>query len=160
MSIIMLKIRLATILSIFFMLAVTTQAKAQEATSEHKDSLNALVEEYYRLNVKVFQAGSTMADIDQIFSLFSEEFVYVHPKYGGTYSRQVLYDGYVRNQKNGGYDGSVVDIKIVRRIVGLNAVVAEKVFVQKEEGANIDGPPQMTLFEFKAGKIVRIMEYW
>lgn len=136
------------------------QVNAQEATSEHKDSLNAVVDEYYRLNVKVFQAGSTRQDIEEIFSLFTDDFEYVHPKYGGTYSRQVLYDGYVRNQRNGGYDGSVVDIRVISRIVGLNAVVTEKVFVQKEEGKTVEGEQQMTLFEFREGKIARIMEYW
>lgn len=151
--------------SIFFTLALilmlpTPKSVAQESTPAHKDSLNAVVNEYYRLNVKVFQAGSTLEDIEDIFSLFTEDFEYVHPRYGGTYSRQVLFDGYVRNQKNGNYDGSVVDIKVVRRIAGLNAVVTEKVFVSKEEGKTVDGERQMTLFEFREGKIARIMEYW
>lgn len=137
-------------------LMVCGVASAQELTSAHKDSLNAIIDEYYRLNVNVFQASSTVADIDVIFALFTDDFEYVHPKYGGTYSRQVLYDGYVRNQKKGSYDGSVSDIKVLRRITGLNAVVTEKVFVR---GGN-DGESQMTLFEFREGKIARIKEFW
>lgn len=133
---------------------------AQEVTQAHKDSLNSLVDEYYDLNLKIFQEGSTIEDIDQVFLLFTDDFVYVHPKYGGTYTRQDLYNGYTRNQKNGGYDGSVVDIKVLRRITGLNAVVAQKVFVTNEEGKIAEGDPQMTLFEFENGKIVRIYEYW
>ncbi|MDW3195490.1 MAG: nuclear transport factor 2 family protein [Cytophagales bacterium] len=137
-------------------LMVCSATRAQEATPQHKDSLNTIIDEYYQLNVKVFQVGSTVADIDKVFSLFTDDFEYVHPKYGGTYSRQDLYNGYVRNQKNGGYDGSVTDVKVLRRIAGLNAVVTEKIFVTREG----DETPQMALFEFRDGKISRIKEYW
>ncbi len=155
-----MKLNSTIFLLAFLLLWVSSSVFAQEATTEHKDSLNAIVDEYYQLNVKIFQAGSTIEDIDKVFELFTDDFVYVHPKYGGTYTRQVLYDGYVRNQKNGGYDGSVVDIKVLRKMAGLNGVVTEKVFVKKEGGQIVDGEPQMTLFEFKEGKISKIMEYW
>ena len=147
-------------LLIFIFSLLVNVTLGQNVTPEHKDSLNVIIDDYYQLNVRVFQAGSTVADIDAIFSLFTDDFEYVHPKYGGSYSRQVLYDGYVNNQKNGRYDGSVVDIKELRRIVGLNAVVTEKVFVSKEAGEIVEGEPQMTLFEIRGGKISRIMEYW
>ena len=62
-----------------------------------------------------------------------------------------------RNQKNGRYDGNVTDIKIVNRIVGLNSVVIARKFITKKDG---EGDSQMTLFEFKNGKISRIFEYW
>ncbi len=150
---------LLTVLSLFLLLSLRL-VNAQEATPQHKDSLNAVVDDYYQLNIKIFQSGSTVEDIEEIFSLFTDDFEYFHPKYGGTYSRQVLYDGYVRNQKNGRYDGTVVDIKVISRIVGLNAVVTEKVFVSKEDGELVEGDRQMTLFEFREGKIARIMEYW
>ena len=129
----------------------------------HKDSLTNLVKEYYRLNIKVFQAGSTVADIDEVFKLFTDDFTYIHPKYGGLYTREVLYKGYVRNQKGGGYNGHVTDIKVTNMIVGLNAVAVEKKFMnkgKKNKGQIKAGKPQMTLFEFKNGKIVKIFEYW
>ena len=66
----------------------------------------------------------------------------------------------MRNQKNGGYDGKVTDIKIENKIIGLNAVVVEKRFVEKKDGGIEDGKPEMTLFEFRDGKISRIFEYW
>ena len=130
--------------------------KAQEATQEHKDSLNNTIKQYYELNIKVFQANSTVEDIDNIFNLFTADFVYIHPKYGGTYTREDLYNGYVRNQKNGGYDGSVVDIKIDNKIIGLNAATVQKRFVKKTEAGELE----MTLFEFTDGKISKIFEYW
>lgn len=151
------KTLLAAIILCLFQAHLTN---AQEATQEHKDSLNTLVKAYYDLNLKVFQADSKVEDIDRIFQLFTDDFTYVHPKYGGTYTREDLYNGYVRNQKNGGYDGSVVDIKIINKISGLKAVTVEKKFVTKENGQLTESEPQMTLFEFKGGKISRIFEYW
>uniref|UniRef100_UPI0040491839 nuclear transport factor 2 family protein n=1 Tax=Fulvivirga sp. TaxID=1931237 RepID=UPI0040491839 len=151
------KTLLAAIILCLFQAGLTN---AQEATQEHKDSLNTIVKVYYDLNLRVFQADSKVEDIDRIFQLFTDDFTYVHPKYGGTYTREDLYNGYLRNQKNGGYDGSVVDIKILNKISGLKAVTVEKRFVTKENGQLTESESQMTLFEFKDGKISRIFEYW
>ena len=138
----------------FFLL---TTALSFGQTKAHKDSLKTIVKKYYDLNLKVFQADSKPVDVDNIFKLFTDDFTYVHPKYGGVYTREVLYKGYLRNQKNGGYNGNVTDIKIVNRIVGLNSVVVEKRFITKKKG---EGASQMTLFEFINGKISKIFEYW
>lgn len=147
-----MKIKLFLTLTItFFAISVNAQTKA------HKDSLNAIVKKYYELNIKVFQANSTPVDVENIFKIFTDDFTYVHPKYGGVYTREVLHKGYLRNQKNGGYDGNVTDIKIVNKIVGLNSVVVEKRFITQKKGV---GDSQMTLFEFKNGKIAKIFEYW
>ncbi|MHA7058854.1 nuclear transport factor 2 family protein [Aquimarina sp. M1] len=145
---------------ILLIISTTHQVSAQNATKAHKDSLNIVVTKYYDLNLKIFQANSTVEDIDKTFKLFTDDFTYVHPKYGGTYTREDLYNGYVRNQKNGGYDGKVTDIKIDNKIIGLNAVVVQKRFVEKKDGNIKDGKPEMTLFEFRDGKISRIFEYW
>jgi hypothetical protein len=151
-------------IGVLFLLSITLntiETNAQEATKEHKDSLKSFVEEYYRLNIAVFQANSTIEDIDTIFSMFTDDFIYIHPKYGGVYSRENLQNGYVRNQKNGGYNGSIVDIKIINMIIGLNAVVVEKRFIKKtKDGIPEKGDSEMTLFEFEAGKIFKIFEYW
>jgi len=145
-------------LTLFVFVAIGIHA--QKATKAHKDSLNTLVKSYYKQNIKIFQSNSTVKDIDKVFDLFTEDFTYVHPKYGGTYTRQNLYDGYVRNQKNGGYNGSIVDIKVVDKIIGLNAVVVKRRYIKKEDGKLKEGDAHMTLFEFKNGKISRIFEYW
>lgn len=155
-----MKKHLKKIISILLVLLASNQIIAQDATKTHKDSLETIVEKYYNLNLKIFQANSTIQDIDSTFELFTNDFTYVHPKYGGIYTRENLYNGYVRNQKAGGYDGKVIDIRILNKIVGLNAVVVQKSFVQKKDGKIKDGEPQMTLFEFKKGKISRIFEYW
>lgn len=151
---------LTTIISFLLFLSITCGINAQETKKTNKDALNSIVTAYYELNLKVFQSDSKVTDIDNIFELFTNDFVYIHPKYGGTYSREDLFNGYVRNQKNGGYDSSVTDIKIVNKIIGLNAVVVEKRFINKEDGEIKEGESEMTLFEFRNGKIFRIFEYW
>ena len=126
----------------------------------HQDSLNHTLNQYYKLNLIVFQQNSTSKDIDDIFELFTDDFTYVHPNYGGVYTREDLYKGYKRNQGNGGYDGSVVDIQIENSIYGLNAITVSKRFITKENGKTVEGDAQMALFEFKNGKIFMIKEYW
>ena len=150
----------ATFFSFFLLFCVTSGMNAQEQQLSHKDSLNTLVAKYYALNLKVFQANSTVKDIDNIFVLFTDDFTYVHPKYGGVYTRESLYKGYVRNQKNGMYNGTISDIKILNKIIGLNAVVAKRVYIEKTDNGTKEGETRMTLFEFKNGKISRIFEYW
>ncbi len=155
-----MKNNLKLLVSIVIFIFIADTIFAQDATKAHKDSLATMVTKYYDLNLKIFQANSTVQDIDRAFELFTDDFTYVHPKYGGTYTREDLYNGYVGNQKNGGYDGTVTDIKIENKIIGLNAVVVEKKFVEKKDGQIMDGAPEMTLFEFRDGKISRIFEYW
>ncbi|WP_416864274.1 MAG: nuclear transport factor 2 family protein [Imperialibacter sp.] len=152
--------RAKCVFQFLFTMLVAGTVSAQSTQLTHEDSLNVVLKKYYELNLKVFQANSRPKDIDNIFDLLTADFEYIHPHYGGTYSRQDLYEGYQRNQKNGGYDGSVVDIKIHNKIVGLNAIAVSKSFVTKKDGKAVEGEPQMTLFEFRDGKIARIYEYW
>ena len=143
------------ILLLAFSFLFTTLSFGQ--TKAHKDSLNTIIKTYYDLNVKVSQADSKPVDVENIFKIFTDDFTYIHPKYGGVYTRADLLKGYLRNQKNGRYNGNVTNIKIINKIVGLNSVVVEKRFITKKKG---EGASQMTLFEFKKGKISKIFEYW
>ncbi|WP_188654860.1 nuclear transport factor 2 family protein [Yeosuana aromativorans] len=154
-----MKLKFIILITLLFSGLNLAQAQENKLTT-HKDSLNHVLNQYYKLNLKVFQKNSTLKDIDNIFELFTDDFTYVHPKYGGVYAREDLYNGYKRNQDNGGYDGSVVDIKIENTIYGLNAITVSKRFITKENGKMVEGDEQMALFEFKNGKIFRIKEYW
>lgn len=146
--------------SIIILLLLSHATYAQQVGLTHKDSLNLVIEKYYALNLTIFKADSQVTDIDKLFSLFTDDFTYIHPKYGGTYSRQDLYDGYARNQKSGGFNESIINIKILDKIIGLNAVAVNKRFISRKEGETKEGDEEMTLFEFKDGKISKIFEYW
>lgn len=152
--------KLNYILGILLLGITFNQINAQDSSKVQSVANTYVLDQYYKLNIKVFQAGSTPEDVDNIFELFTDDFTYVHPQYGGVYSREDLYNGYIRNQKNGGYNGSVVDIQVENKIVGLNAIAVSKRFIRKEEGKVVEGEAQMALFEFKDGKISRIYEYW
>ena len=149
---------LVTISLLFFL---NVDVKSQAITDAHKDSIRNVVEQYYSLSLKVYQQNSTRDDIDNLFSLFTDDFVYVHPKYGGEYSREDIYEGYINNQKNGSYNGSITDVKIKVMITGLNALATDRVYLRKSESGKLEEvDPGMTLFEFKDGKISKIFEYW
>lgn len=108
----------------------------------------------------MFQAGSTPIDVDKAFELFTDDFTYIHARFDGYYTRETLYESALRNLNNGSYDGSVLGYKINNIIIGLNAATVQKRFVEKKEGEIVESELQMTLFEFKEGKISRIVEYW
>ncbi len=152
--------KLKYILALVLLGITFNQINAQKSSNVQSVASTYVLDKYYELNLKVFQSNSTQEDIDNIFELFTDDFTYVHPKYGGVYTREDLYNGYMRNQKNGGYDGSVVDIQVENKIVGLNAIAVSKRFIKREEGKIVEGDAQMALFEFKDGKISRIYEYW
>lgn len=135
-------------------------ASAQNTVMSHADSLNHTLDVYYELNRVIFQADSKPDDIDSLFSYFTDDFTYVHPKYGGVYTREDLYNGYLNNQEKGDYDGSVAGYQITNKIVGLNAITVSRHYLRKEDNRIIEGENQMTLFEFRQGKISRIYEYW
>lgn len=146
---------------ISLLLFLHIDVKSQELTEQHKDSIRIVVEQYYSLNLTIYQQSSTRDDIDKLFNLFTDDFVYVHPKYGGSYSRNDIYEGYINNQKNGSYNGSITDVKIRNLIVGLNALVTDRVYFKKTASGELEEvDPGMTLFEFREGKISKIFEYW
>lgn len=155
-----MKTLIKIVITVVLILISKHEGIAQNVSQSHKDSLEIIVKKYYDTNLKTFQSNSTISHINKIFELFTYDFTYVHPKYGGVYSRIDLYNGYVRNQKNGNYNGEIVDIKIKNIIVGLNVVMVERIYVLKDIEGIKEGEPQVTLFEFKKGEISKIFEYW
>ncbi len=105
---------------------------AQHFTQSPKDSLEIVVGKYYDLNLKIFRSNATRRNIDSIFSLFTDDFPHVHPAYGGIYSRENLYNGYVRNQNNRANNGEIMEIKIKNKMVGLNVVVVQRSYLSKK----------------------------
>ncbi len=147
--------------TLFVLFFVSQISIAQKITPVHQDSLKSIVEFYFDQSINIYKSSSKPEDIDHLFNVFTEDFIYDHPKYGGEYSRQDLYEGYLQNQKNGGYNGSIINYKIKNLIIGLDGMAVERVFIKKmEDGSSKEIDYGMTLFEFKKGKINRIKEYW
>lgn len=128
--------------------------------ADKKTKEEELLHEYYQLNLKIFREDSDIKDVDRLFQLFSNDFTYVHENYGGVYSREDLYKGYIRNLNQGDYDGSIYDIQVFLIISGKDALAVSKRFVSQENPAPQLDDGEMAVFEFKDGQISRITEYW
>lgn len=128
---------------------------AKEAEALSADKLKQLVVDVNKLQNRVLLQGSGLSDLDKLFSRYTDDFEYVHEVYGGTYSRQHLYKNYAAQINEGKYTRTDARYSIVAMIVGLNAVAVERQEVHEGVTSN-----HLTVFEFRADKVSRIIEYW
>jgi len=138
---------LATILSF----GQENKSNIKEVESLSKDKLIIVFEKYQKASEDVFKLGSTVADVDALYEFYTDDFEYNHPKYGGIYSRKLLYDNTVKYLKKGAYNDMKKRIT-VKRIVGLDAIVVEQHYEGKTKTT-------MTIFKFRKDKIYYIEEY-
>jgi len=117
------------------------------------DKITALVNQVNDASNRVMLKGSTVADVDALFALYSPDFVYVHEVYGGTYSRQQLYNNSLKNLKAGRFQLLQPRYQLLQVIPGLNAAA-----VQRREFPS--GQLHLTVFEFKGGQVAKVIEYW
>lgn len=128
---------------------------ANESADLSPAQLKQLLVEVNELQNNVLLQNSTIADLNKLFARYTEDFEYIHEVYGGTYSRQHLYKNYAAHIKDGKYSRTDARYKIVTMIVGLNAVAVER----QEVHAGVTSH-HLTVFEFRADKVSRIIEYW
>lgn len=126
-------------------------AYADDGTGPEQAKILAL--EYNKRMNKMLSAGSTVADVDNLFALYADDFVYNHPGQGDVYDTQYLYNNSVKYVKAGHFDGSYQQ-QITKMIVGKNGVALEWVV------PGGDGSTRMTLIETREDKIIHIKEFW
>lgn len=119
------------------------------------DALRARVDEVNDAQNRAMIRGSTVADVDALFSLYADDFVYVHEAYGGTYTGARLYANTVRLLERGVYDKVEPRYTIVSTIPGHNAIAVERQETHKGVTSK-----HLAVFEFRDGKVSRIIEYW
>ena len=119
------------------------------------EQLKQVVEDINELQNKVLLKNSTLADLDSLFARYTDDFEYIHDVYGGTYTRQHLYNNYARQINDGKYTRTDARYRILTVIAGHNAVAVERQEVHQGVTAN-----HLTVFEFRADKVSRIIEYW
>lgn len=143
-------------MTLFLMLFVTSLQAQQQPTQvvANQDTLAARVSLFNQLTNQVFAQGSTQNDLDNLYAMYTDDFLYEHPKYGGVYSRGVLYNNSLKHMAAGKYDGSYQQ-QITNTIVGENAATIAWVIP-----TDPDKKQHMTLIEFNADKIKFIKEYW
>lgn len=122
--------------------------KAQLSVTQLKQK----IVEINRAQNKVLMHNSSVKDADDLFSLYTDDFVYIHEVYGGEYTRKHLYRNTVKYLKSGGYNRVDDRYTIVNMMTGLNAIA-----VLREEQ---DGDRHLAVFEFNGDKVSKITEYW
>lgn len=127
--------------------------QANELKALDAPAIKAAAEQFLALENKAFTKGSTAADLDALFALYTDDFTYVHEVYGGTYTRADLYNNALRNLKAGRYEKSLPPFRGTTGniLTGLNAVA-----IQRTE----NGRDLLTVVEFRGEKISRVIEYW
>lgn len=143
-------------LSLALVLALATGCvAAAEPVVFSAEQLKAKVEQVTQAQNKVMLKGSVKADVDRLFALYSDDFVYIHEAYGGSYSKEQLYANTLRLMSIGKYDQTEARYRIINLMPGYNAVA-----VQRQEIYNGVTQNHLAVFEFRAGKVTKIIEYW
>lgn len=127
--------------------------QADEPVRLSSPRLTELVQKHFKLQNIMFSKDSTVADVDKLFALYTDDFIYNHPGQGDIYSRELLYNNSVRYIESNGYDGSFQK-KITNIITGLNAATVE--WIEHSD----PNTKYMTLIEFSGAKIAMMKEYW
>lgn len=126
---------------------------ADEVVVLSADEMKSIVEQVNQAQNKMMRRGSTVADVDALFALYAEDFVYVHDVYGGVYTRDGLYRNAAKYAASGHYSLEKDRYQIVQMIAGHQAVAVERV-------ESPSGKHHLTVFEFKGKKLAKIVEYW
>ncbi len=131
----------------------TAFAFADEVKVLSEEEIKTRVIEITNATNKMMRAGSTVEDVDKWFSNFTDDYVYIHQAYGGTYTKEKLYSGSIANVKNGRYNMSSDRYEIVQILPGYNGAA-----VQRKNLPN--GKIHLSVFEFRGDKVSKITEYW
>ena len=113
-----------------------------------------LVHQINELQNKAMLTTSVKADVDALFAVSSADFEYVHEKYGGSYSRDLLYRNTLKAVESKRFKDSVPRYQIEAVLPGLNAAAVRR-YQQTGTPAY-----HLAVFEFADGKVRRIVEYW
>ncbi len=140
-----------------FLLALlaTSSVHAEEPRVLSADELNAKVVEITDAQNKVMLKGSTPTDVDQLFSLYTDDFVYLHEAYGGSYSRSELHGNTLRLLERGIYNKSEPRYTVIATLPGYNSIA-----VQRQETHEGVTSRHLAVFEFRGDQVSRIIEYW
>lgn len=130
-------------------------AQAADPLPLSADELKAKVIEVTDAQNKAMMHGSTVADVDKLFSLYADDFTYIHVAYGGTYTKTELYDNTVRLLKRGIYSKTEPRYTLVSTIPGYNGIA-----VERQESHKGVTKKHLAVFEFHDAKVAKIIEYW
>lgn len=117
------------------------------------EQIKVLVSAVNDASNRMMLRGSKVEDVDSLFSMYTDDFVYIHEVYGGLYTREKLYNNAVNNMKAGRYNLAEERYKVLSVMTGLNAAAVERLEVKS-------GKIHLSVFEFNGDKVSKIVEYW
>lgn len=138
-----------------FCFLVMACSEAAEPVVLSVDELKAKIVEITAAQNQVMLRGSTAEDVDKLFALYSDDFVYRHDVYGGNYSKDELYANTMLLLAMGKYDKTEPRYRIINQIPGYNTIAVERQEVHKGVVKN-----HLAVFEFSQGKVAKVIEYW
>lgn len=134
-------------------LLVSAACHGAEGADLSAERIKTLVAAVNDASNRMMLKGSSVDDVDALFSMYADDFVYVHEAYGGQYPRERLYSNAVNNMKAGRYNMAEGRYKLLNVIAGLNAAAVERLEVRS-------GKVHLSVFEFKGDKVSKVVEYW
>ena len=139
-------------------LLLTGNVEAETAENLSQRQMERLAYEITEAQNKATTRGATLDDVERLYAMYTEDFIYEHPGMDDVYTREHLYRNHVRALGQGQYekyDPAEYGYRIVDVMPGDNAIA-----VQRTQARFGDAAPRMAVFEFKNGKVARIREYW
>lgn len=94
---------------------------AEGAYALTAETISARIQQVNNAQNNMMLSGSTVADIDALFAFYSNDFVYVHEVYGGTYPREHLYNNSLNHLQAGRYKLTEPRYQTLQLLPGLNA---------------------------------------
>ncbi|WP_444909804.1 hypothetical protein [Microbulbifer sp. TRSA005] len=76
------------IITLFLILGISVNAGAKTTSSIDLENVVRAVNEAQN---RAMLATASINDLDELFDMYTDDFVYVHEVYGGTYTRKELY---------------------------------------------------------------------
>jgi hypothetical protein len=146
------------IIILCFLLPGTTIADESKTHSKELSRTlneNELISKMISVNKaqnKIMMKDSSVQDVDQLFDLYTDDFIYVHEVYGGKYTREHLYNNTVKHLQAGGYNKTSDRYTITSYIVGINTIAVQRLAD--------NGMLHLAVFEFTGERIKKITEYW
>lgn len=122
------------------------------------------IDEYFQRLDQVSRAGSSSADIDRLFELFSDDVKYEHIEYEADFDRTSWRRAFARNLERGAYDAPASRaIGVLQSIDGKQHMAVQYAHGTRDENGDwkqSDKPGVLILFGFSGERISLVREYW
>ncbi|MFC6633142.1 hypothetical protein [Microbulbifer taiwanensis] len=140
-------------LHFFPLLMMLTISGSVGANTPSSIDLEKAVKAVNNAQNRAMLSTASIDDLDKLFDLYTDDFVYVHKVYGGTYTREELYGNAAKYIAAKHYKLTEERYKVLRVLPGFGAAAVERLEVAS-------GKTHLSVFEFEGNKVSKIIEYW